>query len=97
MWEFPGGKCDADESDTDAATRELAEELGLVATQVGEPLFSVRDPGSQFLIVFLPVSVTGEPHCLEHSALQWGTPAELSSLPLAPSDQQFVDYILSTT
>ena len=97
LWEFPGGKCEPDESDADAAARELEEELGLAVTGIGEPLFSAHDPGSEFLIVFLPVRVSGEPRCTEHSAMSWGTPLELSSLPLAPSDKQFVEFMLSKT
>ena len=30
----------------------------------------------------------------EHIDLRWGTPAELASLPLAPSDRCFVDHLL---
>jgi mutator protein MutT len=94
LWEFPGGKCEPGESDEDAARRELGEELGVKVLRVDSAEFSILDPGSQFEIAFIPVSITGVPVCHEHSALSWGTLKELSQLPLAPSDQQFVEALL---
>jgi 8-oxo-dGTP diphosphatase len=91
LWEFPGGKCEPGESDAEAADRELREELGVAATAIGAELFAIHDPGSPFLIAFVPVDISGEPVCHEHSALHWGTLEELIGLPLAPSDRRFVE------
>ena len=95
LWEFPGGKCEPGESDTDAARRELLEELGVDVPATGRELFAILDPGSPFLIAFIEVDIEGDPQCLEHSALTWGTPEELTALPLAPSDRRFVEHLLA--
>jgi mutator protein MutT len=92
LWEFPGGKCEPGESDTDAARRELREELGVEVVSVGAPELVVRDPGSTFAIVFVPVEIAGEPTCHEHIALVWERPADLLDRPLAPSDRVFVEH-----
>ena len=94
-WEFPGGKVEPNESDESAARRELAEELGVQVESVGEPDFSIADPDSPFLIVFVPTTITGEPTCHEHTALAWLTLAELAKLPLAPSDRRYVEFLLA--
>lgn len=95
LWEFPGGKCEPSESDTDAARRELAEELAVEVTAVGPELLAIADPGSEFMIAFVPVEIRGEPECIEHTALRWGTLGELVTLPLAPSDRRFVEHLLN--
>ena len=94
LWEFPGGKVEPDETDEAAAKRELLEELGVEMISASDISFSMSDPDSPYQIVFMPVSVRGTPLCTEHIDLRWGTPAELASLPLAPSDRCFVDYLL---
>ena len=95
LWEVPSGKVEPDESDEDSARRELAEELGVRVVSAGASVFETRDPGSEFLIAFVPVRVEGEPECREHSALQWGTAEVLASLPLAPSDRRFVELLIA--
>lgn len=95
LWEFPGGKVEPDESDELSARRELAEELGVKVVHAGPAELEVRDPGSEFLIAFVPVRIEGEPECREHSALRWGTPEVLASLPLAPSDRRYVESIIA--
>ena len=95
LWEFPGGKLEPNETLLDAANRELQEELGVAAAKVGEPLVSFADPGSAFVIEFVPTEIRGEPTCLEHSELRWATLQELQSLPLAPTDRQFVELALA--
>lgn len=95
LWEFPGGKCEPGESDADAARRELHEELGVEVVAVSSEKFAVTDPGSPFLIAFVPVRIVGEPICHEHSDLAWGTMQEIATFALAPSDRRYVEFMLS--
>lgn len=90
LWEFPGGKCEPGESDHDAIARELQEELGVDVTSVGSPEFVAHDPGGVYEIVFLPVTIAGDPTAHEHEALGWFTREALAHMPLAPSDAAFV-------
>jgi len=94
LWEFPGGKVRRGESDLEAVSRELEEELGVETTRVGPPEFSSPDPGSDFVIEFVPVQIRGIPRCLEHSALKWVKEEELLTLPLAPSDHRYASFRL---
>jgi len=93
LWEFPGGKFEPGETVLDAAARELAEELDVQVSSVGDLLFAIDDPGSHFVIEFHPTTIAGEPACIEHTGLLWGTVEELLPLALAPSDRRFVLHL----
>lgn len=94
LWEFPGGKLEAGEDIELAAIRELAEELGVRVTSVGDVVYRASDPDSPFVIEFAFVGCDGEPVALEHDALLWDRLELLPRLALAPSDRAFVDWLL---
>lgn len=87
-WEFPGGKVEAGESQPQALTRELAEELGITA-HVGCYVASHEQEVSGRRIRLhawhvADFSGTLTAHC--HSALVWCSPADASRYDLAPAD-----------
>jgi 8-oxo-dGTP pyrophosphatase MutT (NUDIX family) len=94
LWEFPGGKAEVNESDALAAARELREELGVRLVGASPAVFEIADPGSPYVIAFVPVEIAGEPVPTEHSGIVWGRPSELATLSLAPSDQAFLEWLL---
>ncbi len=95
LWEFPGGKIDEGETEADAVTRELLEELGVETVSAGEVVYECRDPDSPFLIRFLDVVIRGRPEPTEHTEMGWFEPESLPTIHLAPCDARFVaEYLL---
>ena len=79
LWEFPGGKVEANETVQAALARELEEELGIRPT-AARPLIQVRHdyPDKQVLLDVWEVSAfTGEPHGAEGQPLAWVSPRQL--------------------
>lgn len=93
LWEFPGGKIDPGEGPTEAARRELAEELGLRVVAVGERMLALPDEASTFVIEFYPVEVSGEPEPFEHDEVGWFAIEQMADMPLAPADATFVSWL----
>ena len=74
-WEFPGGKVEPGESDTDALVREIREELGdeiaVGALVPGE--WPLHD--DLVLHLYFATLINGEPEALDHhDELRWLTP-----------------------
>lgn len=92
-WEFPGGKIETGESEPEALSRELQEELG-VKTRIGECFAVVRheyDFGIVHLAVYWAEIIDGEPVVTEHKELRWCTVAEMKELKWAPADLPIID------
>lgn len=92
LWEFPGGKVEADESVETALARELHEELGIVVG-AARPLIKIRHdyPDKQVLLDVWEVSVfTGEPHGAEGQPLAWVKPRDLSNYEFPAANQPIV-------
>jgi 8-oxo-dGTP diphosphatase len=88
LWEFPGGKIEADETPKESIIREIQEELNckievgkLVADATHEyPTVTVR------LITYLCQIIDGVPTANEHEKIIWLPMNALHSLDWAPAD-----------
>ncbi|WP_235801338.1 pyrimidine (deoxy)nucleoside triphosphate diphosphatase, partial [Yersinia pekkanenii] len=84
LWEFPGGKVDAGESQPQALIRELAEELNIEA-MVARYIATNQWDSEQYTIRLHAWHIdtfSGEPvlHC--HSAIVWLVPEDAYHYPL---------------
>lgn len=88
LWEFPGGKVEAEESDEAALAREIQEELRIsidVGPFLGESVFGYAHGVIQLLAYGCEWRM-GEPQLLDHDQVRWVRPGELSELAWAPAD-----------
>jgi 8-oxo-dGTP diphosphatase len=86
LWELPGGKVVAGESDAQALIRELREELGVdvvVGAQLGG---DVALSPTTTLRAYLVTQTGGTLHPHDHRALRWVRLGELRALPWVPAD-----------
>jgi 8-oxo-dGTP diphosphatase len=89
-WELPGGKVAAGESESDALTRELAEELGVDVT-VGPRLGDDVELNATTTLRAYRVSlIGGEPRPHDHAALRWVSAVELPGIDWVPADRGFL-------
>ncbi len=97
LWEFPGGKVEAGESDAQALARELEEELDIeiaVDRWLAEAVHAY-DWGSICLVALRCRLVDGQPTPLEHAELRWVEPEELHTIGLSPADLPLIDAIVA--
>lgn len=90
-WEFPGGKCEPDESLEACLVREMREELGVGCT-VGAEIFTVsHDYGDRRIeLHFFACALDGEPVPQLGQAMQWVPRAHLGSLEFPPADDELI-------
>ncbi len=88
LWEFPGGKVEAGETDAAALIRECREELD-VELEVGKRLWSTVHAYTDLEVTLELYTATirsGVPKPLDAQALRFCTPAEMQALPFCEAD-----------
>jgi mutator protein MutT len=95
LWEFPGGKREAEESFEDCLKRELREELG-IEVSVHEPidtvLWSYREK-NVLLKFFRCTWLANQPQALGCPAFAWITPNQLEEFCFPPADQKLIGML----
>lgn len=88
MWELAGGKVEPGESQPTALTRELEEELAIVAQPTRYIASHQREVSGRLihLHAWWVNEFSGEPIARYHRELRWCTPVEALDFDLAPAD-----------
>ena len=96
MWEFPGGKIAAGESQQQALSRELEEELGIVVQKSVFFMTLEHDyPDRAVRLNFFKITGwSGDPSGLEGQKIRWVSPADIEDGLMLPADAPVIDALL---
>lgn len=97
LWEFPGGRVEAGETDVDALQRELRHRIGVevqVEDKLGEHLheYDAYDVHLSLFACALPEGV--EPRAEGVKEARWVSSEDLESYPFPPADQSTMSKLL---
>lgn len=97
LWEFPGGKIEANETPQEALMREIKEELLIeveVKTEPFEQTTYAYDFGTVQLTTFVCHLKEGVPQLTEHISVKWFDTKNLDQLQWAPADVPTVEKLM---
>lgn len=92
LWEFVGGKVEPGETKKQALIRECQEELAItvVPTKIVTEVDHIYPDVTIHLTLYNCTIADGTPQLLEHKALKWITPDELSVYEFCPADAEML-------
>lgn len=96
LWEFPGGRVEAGETDADALTREVRHRLG-VDVVPGTMISFVSHPYERYVVDLYLYECrisNGEPRELAVNAFQWVSSDEFDRFPFTPADELSMGKLL---
>jgi mutator protein MutT len=94
LWEFPGGKCEPNETHEDCLRREIVEELGANIV-VRERILSARHryDTREVELHFFACDLAGDPHPRLGQEVRWVPRAELDRLDFPAADAELIDLL----
>ena len=97
LWEFPGGKIEADERPEDALIRELREELGIAVKEACLAPFTFASHTYGAFHLLMPLYVCrrwdGIPQPNHHAALKWVRPKDMKDYPMPAADLPLIPLL----
>jgi len=97
LWEFPGGKIEADESPDEALIRELREELGIAVKQACLAPFTFASHSYPNFHLLMPLYICrrweGAPEPRHHAALKWVRPKDMKDFPMPAADLPLIPML----
>jgi len=99
LWEFPGGKVESTETETDALKREVRHRVG-VEVEPGAPISNVAHAYEHYTVeLFLyECRIThGEPRAVNVHQFRWVESSEFEQLPFTPADEASMSKLLGLT
>ena len=98
LWEFPGGRVQEGESDSDALRRTIRHRLD-VGVQVGHRVLHVTHTYDKYALdmIVYRCALVGQPRAANVHQINWVRPDAFGQYPFPGADQQTVDALLAGT
>ena len=97
LWEFPGGKVEADERPEQSLIRELREELGIVVKEECLAPLTFASHAYPDFHLLMPLYVCrrwgGIVEAREQQTLKWVRPNDLRNYPMPPADEPLIPHL----
>jgi 8-oxo-dGTP diphosphatase len=96
LWEFPGGRVEEGENDTDALKREVSFRLG-VSVQAGKLMSFVSHPYERYVVelyLYEGRLIEGEPSAVNVSDFRWVPSHDFDSYSFTPADEASMTKLL---
>jgi 8-oxo-dGTP diphosphatase len=97
LWEFPGGKVEADETPEATLIRELKEELGIIVNEACLAPLTFASHGYADFHLVMPLYVCrrweGTVRAQEGQDLAWVRPNRLKDYPMPPADVPLISHL----